>query len=380
MNKKIYIGLIGVALILSISGTAIYALTEVSVSNHFSTGIVDIEVNEYRKNSDGTETLWSNVTDILPGEKISKIPRITNYGNDSYIRAKVTFENSPVNDDDIYGMSDRWIYGRDGYYYYADILSTGESVDMFEGIDIPVDLDEKLSDSSFQIGIDVEAVQSQNFVPEFGADHPWGDIEILPCGKEGLYSIGTFKTEDSQTFQLRYEGDADGLVTNADDFFSNFPVMLPGDTYEDTLNLVNNSDNDMKLYFRTEAMEETDLLEKISLRISKCIDGETEMIYEGSLRGDELTAGILLASLEKGASGMMTYQIYVPSELNNAYTIMDDYVVWIFSSEPVLDSKTVSTGDQRMNIGLALMIAGIAFGSMVLIFGNYMKARGKHEK
>lgn len=181
MNKKIYIGLIGVALILSISGTAIYAMTEVSVSNHFSTGIVDIELNEYRKNSDGTETLWSNVTDILPGEKISKIPRITNYGNDSYIRAKVTFENSPVNDDDIYGMSDRWIYGRDGYYYYADILSTGESVDMFEGIDIPEDLDEKLSDSSFQIGIDVEAVQSQNFVPEFGADHPWGDIEILPC-------------------------------------------------------------------------------------------------------------------------------------------------------------------------------------------------------
>lgn len=56
MNKKIYIGLIGVALILSISGTAIYAMTEVSVSNHFSTGIVDIELNEYRKNGDGTET------------------------------------------------------------------------------------------------------------------------------------------------------------------------------------------------------------------------------------------------------------------------------------------------------------------------------------
>ena len=134
MKKGLCSALVCLGLILGISGSSIYAFTEVSVVNNFSTGIVDIELDEYTK-EDGKEKKWeNNIKDVLPGDDIYKIPRISNHGNDCYVRAYVHFVDTPLDVTCLKGMSDNWILAEDGYLYYKEILETGKSVDLFQGI------------------------------------------------------------------------------------------------------------------------------------------------------------------------------------------------------------------------------------------------------
>lgn len=375
MNRKIYMALLSLALILGISGTSIYALTEVSVKNHFSTGIVDIELEEYSLTSDGKEVIWENMDDVLPDTDISKIPRIFNHGNDCYVRAKIHLEDTPICMDDIYGISERWMYADDGYFYYTEDLLTGEHVDLFEGIHIPSDLSETYAGTTFNIEIDVDAVQSKNFTPDYQSGSPWGKVEILECEKEGMYDITTFKKAEQGELSIRYEGDAGKLIKNEEDFFKNFPVFLPGDVYTDSLEFSNNSDRDISLYFRTAAHEEEGLIDALNLKIEKIISGKVEVLYEGTVRASELHGGVLLATLKKGEEGTLSYTLEMPEELQNPYSILEDDVVWVFSTGLIDNIDVVQTGDHTLNIGLTIMAIGGVLAFITVLMEMYMKRR-----
>ena len=45
-------------------------------------GEVDIELKEYTLDEKGKETAWKNLSDTLPGQKIVKIPRVTNVASE----------------------------------------------------------------------------------------------------------------------------------------------------------------------------------------------------------------------------------------------------------------------------------------------------------
>ena len=137
---------------LGISGTYAYYQDSVSVQNHISTGDVNIGIREYQE-IDGKETEYDLAENriVLPSEVVSKIPRITNYAETCYIRAKVTHHSKPVSesdtektaeyilsDENINGISGQWI--RKGeYYYYTEPLEKGASVDFFEAVTIPAE-------------------------------------------------------------------------------------------------------------------------------------------------------------------------------------------------------------------------------------------------
>lgn len=372
MNKKIFMGIIGLMGIISFGLTSVYALTEVVTENHFSTGVVDIELEEFYLNGDGQEVPWENPVLVMPGDHVSKIPRIKNWGNDCYIRARIDFGDAPVNMDNTYGMEDNWIKAGDGCFYFRDMVPSGKSVDLFQGIVIPESLDETYADTSFSIRICVEAVQSRNFEPDYTKECPWGETKIIDCKKEGTYDIQSFKKADDRFFIIQYEGEAEQLVTNADDFFSNFPVMLPGDNYSDTLILENLSDDDISLYFRTEADEAESLIDKMELKIEKQFNGETETVYEGSLRASELKEGILLGTIKKEEKGVFSYDLHMPETLDNGYTLLEDKCQWIFYTEKerCADKKTVSTGDYDLT-----GIKGICLLSMIAAIGTFLWMR-----
>ena len=94
-RNKMYILAVILILIMCVSG--IYAFTNstiVNVKNELNTGVVKIELNEYSKNVDGTESLYNDVNlNVLPGQVISLIPRISNLGDSSYVRAKIGYSN-----------------------------------------------------------------------------------------------------------------------------------------------------------------------------------------------------------------------------------------------------------------------------------------------
>lgn len=369
IKGKHFIIMLGLSIILFCTGS-VYAMTSVAVTNEFETGIVDIELTEYQKNGD-KEELWVDKTHILPADKISKIPRIRNDGNDCYVRAKITFRGTDeINDGCLFGMSDKWTKADDGYYYYKEILRHGKDVDLFQGVNVPKEFSQEMEGKQFYIDIDVDAIQSKNFKPEFASAAPWGSVEILECEKEGQYDVSTFKKSDSKSFQIVYQGNSGKLIKNQEDFFDNFPYLMPGDVYKDTAKIVNDGNTTIKLYFRSEALDDSPLLDKIKLKITTNIDGKEKTIYIGNLRAKSLSEDIVLGYIKKGEKADFHFEIEVPKELNNKYTILDSYVRWIFSTKPIEDVKpekdTVKTGDAA-NIGLYLSLFGICLGTVAVI-------------
>lgn len=353
-------------------GSGIYAMPSASVTNHFSTGIVDIHLKEFQLDKDGKEMAWTDNPIILPGTKISKIPRIYNDGNDCYVRAKVSFQNANgLDQDDLYGISDTWIKADDGFYYCKDIIRTGKSVDLFQGIQVPADFPQDEEGQTIYCIVDAEAVQSQNFTPDFNSNTPWGDIDIEKCKKEGQYDMESFRGAGMQSLRVEYQGEAESLFANPDDFFQNFPTLLPGDSYSDSAVLKNDSDQDIKLYFHTDADDASDLLDRMRLTIDCTLDGKKERIYDGSLRAERLNEEQLLGTIPAGTQGSLDFTVYVPEELDNDYTLLDSQVVWIFSTDKIgklsdATGKAPKTGYGQRTY-LYLLFAGISLACATIV-------------
>lgn len=383
MNKRrLLMILTAFSLLLSIGGGILYAMPKTSVTNNYEMGIVDIELDEFQK-VNGMEELYSDESglNVLPAQKISKIPRIRCDGNDCYIRAKVTFLNTEyLGEQNLYGISEEWQKAGDEYYYYKKVLHTGEDVDLFQGLQMPVNFPQSEECKKFYINVDAEAVQSANFSPDYDSENPWGDIDIQLCGKEGMYDISTFKEDESNDFEIEYQGASDALIRNKEDFFTNLPFFMPGDTHSDVAKIENNSSRAIDLYFYTEEVskEETDLLDRIQLEIVyKSRAGKTE-VYKGPLRSKKLEDPIMLAEILPKEEGSFCFSLYVPEELDNQYTLLKDKVKWVFYTEYEDAGKSIfdiaRTGDTS-KLGLWMLIAGI-----LLITGVFFASDKKKEK
>lgn len=362
-GKKRWLGLAALSLLLCGSG-GILALSETSVTNPFGTGVVDIQLLEYQR-VDGKEQPYADAENILPGQYISKIPRIHNRGADCYVRAKLTLKDT-AEEIAVRGMGERWMTGEDGYYYYTEILPAGADTDVFEGIQIPEDFSQEEEGRAFALDIDVDAIQSRNFTPDFDSAAPWGPVQIQRCIREGTYDFQTMEAAEKQSLRVCYQGESERLFTDAEDFFVNFPVLMPGDTYEDTAVLQNDSDAPTALYFRSAAERGQELVEKIGLSIMAELEGQRTEIYQGTLDAEELRDGVLLATLPAGAEGTFRFKITVPPELDNRYTVLTNQVQWVFSTEPIRPEEPgipteVRTGDTRRT-GALLLAAGSLLG------------------
>ena len=59
-------------------------LDSLTVTNHIALGDVNIGLKEYQKKG-STEVLYTNPKTVIPGETISKIPRITNLAKPCWV-------------------------------------------------------------------------------------------------------------------------------------------------------------------------------------------------------------------------------------------------------------------------------------------------------
>lgn len=185
--------------VVGISGIIAYFTDTATVTNHAKMGIVDIDLKEYMINKEGKKVAWEDKTNIVPGDVISKIPEINCVEGavDCYIRAKVeisckdqnlqnstqmlTLANLDVNEEN-------WYYcENDGYFYYKTILTEeSDPVELFSEVTIPASLNNEWSLEEFSIDVTAEAIQSQNFTPNFtaGTTEPWPGItqdDIQEC-------------------------------------------------------------------------------------------------------------------------------------------------------------------------------------------------------
>lgn len=155
--------------------------------NQAKADTVDIKLDEFSI-SDGKEVSYSNSDKInMPGDQISKIPRISNKASDCYIRVKYDFfmDNPDLKGIDTTNLVDfsteNWIKCDDGYYYYTEIFNENANIDLFKGVTIPSSWGNEYAEQKFKINITAEAIQSKNFTPNFDSQNPWNGEKTELC-------------------------------------------------------------------------------------------------------------------------------------------------------------------------------------------------------
>lgn len=389
MKHRKIIVLAGVILLLF--GSLFYIRAEkidpVSVINTIFTGHVQIELKQYEVKN-GKEIPITTFETVLPGESLSLIPRIYNKGENCWIRAKVSWdtgENGTNIFPEINGMNLHWKEIGE-YYYYQMPLEKNENVSFFHEIKVP-DIYQNEDIEKLSMRIQVDAIQQANFEPDFTSTDPWYGQEIEVC------IINTELTEKCPKLKkellVEYNEAAKELLLVPKDFFINFETMMPGDIWQDTIQINNEGDEPLSLYFSSELYGEEEIyawMDKIILRMWS----NDRTIYEGSLISKELEKGLLLYHYEPSQKEEIFFELEIPKELNNTYALKEGKVKWSFyaeqskenssetneeesslskedEQEKTKNSKTVKTGDDTMWAGWILLMAGTGIGIIWIV-------------
>lgn len=173
MKKKLTIGILLVGLVAAIgfSGTLAWFTDKEEASNTLQTGFIDIALTEPNYQEENYQALQ-------PGDTILKDPTITieDSSEDAYIRLKVT--NATVNRpgkepisitlEDLQAKNtEDWTLSEDGYYYYKNIVTKGDTIAFLQNIDnttmtIPTSWDNSYANASITLTFTVDAIQANN--------------------------------------------------------------------------------------------------------------------------------------------------------------------------------------------------------------------------
>jgi hypothetical protein len=141
---------------------------------------------------------------------------------------------------------------------------------------------------------------------------------------------------------VEYRGEAEGLIITTKDFFSSFGELMPGDKKEGIALIRNTTKDKIEVFFKTEMLPKNDkydeidnsLLQKIKLKIILRSNNEEKSIYNGNLGAEDISKEyISLGNYEKNFDGEFIFEIEVPKELKNAYSLSETEVKWIFYVE-----------------------------------------------
>lgn len=379
IKKSMIISLAALAIV-GLGGTYAYFSDSLTVTNHISTGDVNIALKEYEI-QDGKEVAYSNPKQIMPGQTVSKIPRIINHAEPCWVRAKISYNNSGkmegLSDSEISGMPDEWVKKGD-YYYLTNVLEHSEKVTLFEEVHFPTEWTEEYAGEKIKIDIQADAIQAANFTPNFNDMSPWGNEKIEVCVHESEGKI--VSKEKNVKLSVEFNGEAHKLISAPDDFFVNFQTAMPGDEFSDSVEISNTTDNEAGIFFRTaledQTEEQLDLLDKLQLKIS--MNGQE--LYSGNLKAEGINKDISLGKYQAGQSGKLDFTIKVPAELKNAYALRDADVKWIFSVNedkvtPTPEAQeheqkgtdAVRTGDKSPILALCLIFAGGVIVGLIIL-------------
>lgn len=364
--------------------SGIYAFTNTSilkVKNEVNTGAIRIDLKEYTI-IDGQELIYTDSEKtVMPGQIISLIPRVSNIGDSSYIRTKLSYtsENEgliQVSDDNVEGMNSNWIKKGD-YWYYKNIVNPNENVDVFSSFRIPVDVPNEFQGNSIYLNIAVEAVQADNFTPDFNSESPW----------HGITTEASNTTYQSDLIQINpsavveYSNNANLYISVPEDFFTELGHIVPGDSITEEVTIKNTKDVITKYYLSTEGVEGVtekglELLDKLQLKIV----ANDKVIYNGKANKIE---NELLGEYKPNGTGKLSFTITVPSELGNEFADLSSMIRWHFSvgegdaipePEPEPEpEKTPQTGDTKFMIAITTFFIATIGLVIVLVLERKQK-------
>lgn len=296
----------------------------ISVINTVGLDNIHIEINQYDIKDSLRVPIEENPV-VLPAQVINRVCEIKNFANEAWIRAKIVFdEDAPeVSDDFLTIASDKWKKCGD-YFYYVESVPHDNTIELFNRINIPADWDNSYAGKSIKFNVFADAVQTQNFTPDFDNEDPWFGT-IIEHRVRDAYVVPVEQGND--LFKVIYENGSEGLVKIGDDFFSNWSTLMPGDVVKDKVLIKNNYSIPTSIYFRTNTIDDSKLLDKLVLKIYT----EKRVIYNGLMSGG-ISNDIELVKLKQGEEIELFYELKVPSELTNEFSLTKTKTEWIFKA------------------------------------------------
>lgn len=321
MGRKFTIFQLTLALLLIVMGSTSFAAKTATIKGTIQSDKVEIVAN-----------LLSETGEITPGERAKQLLTISNLGSDCYIRVipKVKAKDISVSDLE-FDCGNDWKKINESYYY-TKVFKKDKSVGFCESMLIPAKA--PIGDISVEYGID--AIQSDNFEPEFTSLNPWGNVEIVEVKNRGqslvVKTLGSQKA-DKDTLEIHYNEEAKSLITNFDEIFKDVPLIKPGDSYVEEIKLKNSSKEAKTLYL-SDVTDESHILKFIDVSISSEINGEKREVFKGSLgedfSGKKLNAGTLLP----GEEGSLIISANMSKDANNEASSLSTHLsieTWVDS-------------------------------------------------
>ena len=360
--KKSVIAVMGCALFCSagLHSQAFAAEKETSVISNFHTSQTRIQLNQY--GMEGEE--WMEHKAILPGQPIPMIPEIKNLGTNCYVRVKITTESEKgkeIPSTCFQGISEDWIQCGD-YLYCTKILELGKKTEVFQAFELPADWNQSgIAKDTIQIHLRVDAIQSDNFEPDFESESPWGNVEVQEAVEpEDGYQFRILETGEGHC-EVYVEGDQ--IITAPDQFFSELGDMEPGDTLKGTIAVQNANEYEEELYLKIQPESEKKFLQHANLRITS-EDGD--VFYDGALISDVLNQFHYLKSYGSEEEGLLHFEITIPEELDNEYSLKDAKMIWTFKAVHEDPVQPVDTSGPRSAVRADVPKTGEASHSFII--------------
>lgn len=374
--------------------SGIYAFTNSSIlkyKNDINTGAIKIELKEYTI-KDGQESIYTDSeTTVLPGQIISLIPKITNLGDSSYVRAKLNYTSEDegliqITDENISGMDSNWVK-KGGYWYYKNIVNSGDNIEIFKNVRIPIDVPNEFQGKSINMNIVAEAIQASNFNPDFNSNSPWNGIEVKKA--DTTYQSDMVQINPSAV--IEYENSANLYIDVPEKFFSKLGHVVPGDVLSEKVSINNKKDTNIEYFVSTENVEGIsdkgmELLKKLKFKITS----QDGVIYDGNL--DEIK-NVSLGKYKPNQVQELMFIITVPSELDNEYANISTGIKWDFSvsetekePEPVPEpekkpdepkEESPQTGDVKFIIAITVFFISAIALVVILFIGKKQKDKNK---
>lgn len=377
MRHKIKI-LAAAGLAMMLTGVSVLAFSEVSVLMQAVSGKVAIRLEEFMVER-GKEVSWKENPVVLPGDRLSKIARIFNQGEECYIRAAVVFTDekksgNSLSQKNLTGISDDWIW-KGEYCYYKKILPKGGKTDFFQGIQIPSEWKEgEDDDNHWNARVKVDAVQAEYFYPDFSSEDPWGlekqGVEIQKSPKEEPAD----QTADQEPVILEIQQKMQGFSVETDEFFRKMETFLPGRAQTGSVTFENRTKDSREVFMRAEILEENEFLKELEVTIEKRLKDRTELLYQGTLLADQLENYQSIGKIPGEESSTLEFKITLPQEADNRYAAQQGKIKFWFTTD-VSGKETpvpaVKTGDTVWRWGVAAALT--LLGSLTVVGGILWK-------
>lgn len=176
LKGKMGLGIASVALVgaIAVGGTLAWFTSAAETTNVVTFGNVKIEA----------KAEMEKMEKIVPGATVKDVATIKNIGaNDAYIRAKVVVEG--LTDEKAaeviaaLAIQEKWVLKDDGYIYYTELVAAdADPVAVFDEVKIPTSWTNDMADAKFDVKLQAEAVQADNFTLAMDTSAPWGEVVV----------------------------------------------------------------------------------------------------------------------------------------------------------------------------------------------------------